>query len=160
MLLAHGNAEEVELWLSMLIADTETGKLAVVKSWVEGQSSCPGGFSFVRSPHEWRVLHHAFRNWTAAGGIVLPAENDGALPPVAAISDPERRLARLRELGGDAKKVRDEWKFSGMVKLVASEKALGRKRSDDKTIRADLKEAAEAEREAKAAGHFDGLKTR
>jgi len=71
--------------------------------------------------------------------------------------DPERRLARLRALGGTAKYARGEWKFKGIVKLAASEKAERRKRSDQKTIRADLKDAAQTERDWKSAGFGAGL---
>ena len=71
--------------------------------------------------------------------------------------DPERRLARLRVLGGNAAYKRGEWNIVGISVLVASEKSEGRKRSDEKTIRADLKEAAENEREAKRANAFSGL---
>jgi hypothetical protein len=71
--------------------------------------------------------------------------------------DPERRLTRLRALGGNVSFKRGEWKITGITALVADEKSKGRKRSDEKTIRADLKEAAENEREAKRAGAFDGL---
>lgn len=74
-----------------------------------------------------------------------------------ATPDPERRLARLRALGGGATYKRSAWKITGISVLVASEKSEGRKRSDEKTIRGDLKEAAENEREAKRAGAFDGL---
>lgn len=83
--------------------------------------------------------------------------------PVAGIAtnsatpDPERRLARLRALGGDAIYRRGEWKITGISALVASEKGEGRKRCDEKTIRADLKEAAENERDAKRANAFAGL---
>lgn len=71
--------------------------------------------------------------------------------------DPERRLALLRALGGNAIYRRGEWKITGISALVASEKSEGRKRSDEKTIRADLKEAAENERDAKRANAFAGL---
>lgn len=71
--------------------------------------------------------------------------------------DPERRLARLRALGGSYKYVRGGWKFIGIKELVRSEKDEGRKRSDEKTIRADLKDAAQAERDAKSAGFGAGL---
>ena len=71
--------------------------------------------------------------------------------------DPARRLARLRELGGSAKRRNGDWKFIGIASLVASEKAQGRSRSDEKTIRADLKEAAQNELEAKRADAFAGL---
>ena len=71
--------------------------------------------------------------------------------------DPERRLALLRALGGNAIYRRGEWKITGISALVASEKSEGRKRCDEKTIRADIKEAAENEREAKRSNAFAGL---
>ena len=74
-----------------------------------------------------------------------------------AMPDPERRLAALRELGGFAKYKNCEWTFTCIGKLVESEKQNGRTRSDVKTIRSDLKEAALAERHAHSAGHFDGM---
>lgn len=90
-----------------------------------------------------------------------PAQTTTSAPVVAVgastTPDPERRLARLRELGGNATYKRGEWKITGILALVASEKSENRKRSDEKTIRADLKEAAENEREAKRANAFSGL---
>ena len=71
--------------------------------------------------------------------------------------DPERRLARLRALGGSATYKRGEWKIIGITYLVESEKSEGRKRSDEKTIRADLKEAAQNELDARRAGFGAGL---
>ena len=82
------------------------------------------------------------------------ASGGGAVPA----PDPERRLALLRALGGSANLRRGEWKFTGIKALVDAERNEGRKRRDEKTIRADLREAAEAEREAKRAGHWDGLR--
>jgi len=73
----------------------------------------------------------------------------GGGPPVVEVPDPERRLALLRALGGNAKYRNDKWTFTGMAVLVKNEK--GRKRSNEKTIRCDLTEAAKAEREAKQA---------
>jgi len=72
--------------------------------------------------------------------------------PVVEAPDPERRLVALRALGGTVTHRNGGWKFTGMALLVKSEK--GRKRSDEKTIRGDLKEAAQAERDAKQAGAF------
>jgi hypothetical protein len=80
-----------------------------------------------------------------------------ALEAQAMTPDPERRLALLRTLGGSAKYFQDKWKFTGITELVAREKEDGRKRSSQKTIRADLKEAAQAERDAKNAGFATGL---
>ncbi len=80
-----------------------------------------------------------------------------AAPAPATLSDGERRLARLRELGGSAKHSRGEWRFEGIGRLAAVEKAEGRKRSDAKTIGRDLKEAAQNEREVQRAGFQTGL---
>lgn len=95
-------------------------------------------------------------NKTAQPQAAAPAPVAG-LATNSATPDPERRLARLRALGGDAIYRRGEWKITGISALVASEKGEGRKRCDEKTIRADLKEAAESEREAKRANAFSGL---
>ena len=89
-----------------------------------------------------------------------PEQRPATPAPVGAVDptpDPERRLALLRALGGSSKYARAEWTFKGMAVLVAREKVNGFKRCDEKTIRADLKEAAQAEREAKSAGPFNGL---
>ena len=61
-------------------------------------------------------------------------------------SDPQRRLAALRALGGDAVLSRSgELTVRGMGKLVAQEKAEQQPRRSEKTIRADLLKAAKAE---------------
>jgi len=74
-----------------------------------------------------------------------------------AAPDPERRLVLLRKLGGAAKYFRGEWSFTGIAALVASEKSEGRERISEKTIRADLKKAAQNERDAKSPGFGDWL---
>jgi len=79
------------------------------------------------------------------------------LAPMEAMPDPERRLIALRELGGATHWKRGRsgtqaWQINGIKNLVAQEKANRRKRSDEKTIRGDLREAAEAESMAKRAG--------
>ena len=74
-----------------------------------------------------------------------------------ATPDPERRLTRLRQLGGNVTFRRGEWKCTGITALVAIEKSEGRKRSDEQTIRGDLKEAAQNELEARRAGFGAGL---
>ena len=89
-----------------------------------------------------------------------PTPDEPALNAQTAPDDPERRLSRLRELGGSANHRGGEWRFTGIAKLVASEKAQGRSRSDEKTIRLDLKEAAQNEFEAKRAGFGSGLGAR
>lgn len=90
-----------------------------------------------------------------------PAQTTATPAPVGVASDdrpdPERRLELLRSLGGTAKYVRCEWKFTGIAALVEHETAAGRKRSTEKTIRADLKEAAQNERDANRAGFSTGL---
>ena len=86
-----------------------------------------------------------------------PAPIESALNAQTTPDDPARRLSLLRELGGSAKQRSGEWRFTGIASLVASEKAQGRSRSDEKTIRADLKEAVQNELEAKRAGFGSGL---
>jgi hypothetical protein len=81
--------------------------------------------------------------------LVRPEQTADATP------EPARRLAALRALGGTVKYKNCEWTFTGIGKLVQNEK--GRPRCDVKTIRCDLKEAAQAERDSKSAGHFQGL---
>lgn len=124
-----------------------------------------------------RVSREELHRWVKATGIkpaysfapvvemdTVPKQNTAPTAPgVAAVPasdarpDPERRLALLRELGGAAKYSRCEWTFTGIKALVDTEKANGRKRSTEKTIRADLKEAAQIERDAKNAGFAAGL---
>ena len=95
--------------------------------------------------------------------LTLPAQTAATPAPVMPAGasdgtpDPERRLARLRELGGNAKYSRCVWQFTGIGKLVESEKSERRNRNDEKTIRADLREAAQAEHDAKRAGFGSGL---
>ncbi|WP_287925338.1 hypothetical protein [Diaphorobacter sp.] len=95
--------------------------------------------------------------------IAAPKPQAATPAPVAdsasndATPDPERRLTRLRQLGGNVTFRRGEWKCTGITALVAIEKSEGRKRSDEQTIRGDLKEAAQNEREARRAGFGAGL---
>ena len=88
---------------------------------------------------------------------VTSADRDAPAVEQGHTPDAERRLARLRALGGSAKYTRARWSFTRISVLVESEKSEGRARSDEKTIRADLREAAQAERDAKSAGFGAGL---
>lgn len=88
----------------------------------------------------------------------MPAKQATTTETVAdGIPEPQRRIALLRTLGGTAKYKNSEWAFTGITRLVAKEKADGRKRCTEKTVRVDLKEAAQAERAANRAGFGDGL---
>ena len=88
-------------------------------------------------------------------------ENEGLdyrwTAPRTGLPAPERRLARLRALGGNSKYRNGEWHFTGIIKLVQHEKQEGKSRSDEKTIRADLKLASQSERDAKSAGFASGI---
>lgn len=72
-----------------------------------------------------------------------------------------RRLARLRALGGDRKRIAGQWQTVGergaFGALVAEERAAGRRPFDAKGVRRDIQAAAELERAGKAAGPFDTL---
>ena len=59
-----------------------------------------------------------------------------------ALVDPARRLKKLKDLGGSAQWRDGEWHFKGIGKLMRDEKEKGFSRSDDKTIRSDLRKAA------------------
>lgn len=85
-------------------------------------------------------------------GDVLERWLRGAVGHGGIEADPARRLRELRELGGAARWVRGRWQIKGITELVRREKARSHPRSDQKTIRADLKEAAEGERLEKRAG--------
>jgi len=63
-------------------------------------------------------------------------------------TDPERRLRILRELGGRIRWSSGGWVIKGTSALVRHEVAAGWKRKNEKTIRKDLKEAADKERDA------------
>ena len=124
----------------------------------------------VGESHKIKLLD--FLEWASKNSWALPDGFPGTLEPVARagqlqavpveaapvveVPDPERRLAALRALGGSAKWKRGRgvqvWQFTGIQKLVAQEKTDGRKRIDEKTIRADLREAAEAENMEKRNG--------
>lgn len=153
--LAKGNDEEIAIWLAVLIGAVEREEITVLKSWRDTTSP----FSFQREPSEWRVLKVILSKWISANGYGEPVAKNGTEPTTQESQDPERRLARLRQLGGGARfnKAKGAWTFTGMAALVAREKADGRKRSDEKTIRADLSAAAHDERDAQSAGPFDGL---
>lgn len=73
------------------------------------------------------------------------------------IPDAERRLVQLRKLGGDVKCVKDKYSIRGIIKLVKHEVEHCKARCSEKTIRADLQEAFEAERETKRATYVSGL---
>jgi len=122
------------------------------------------------SPELEQFVMEGFRGQPSDSGpfaVAAPAQEAATPAPVVAGSapggdtvqsaDPERRLSLLRSLGGNAKYIHGEWKISGITALVNSEKAAGCKRRSEKTIRADLKVAAETERDANRAGFADGL---
>jgi len=100
--------------------------------------------------YQWKLQSFATQPQPQPLPMPSPAQNAADPTP-----DPERRLTLLRKLGGNSKYKHADWKFTGIAALVLSEKANGFKRCDEKTIRADLKEAAQAELDAKKAGVFD-----
>ena len=88
----------------------------------------------------------------------MPLHPPPALGPIVPyVSDAERRLARLRELGGDVKYVKNRYKTTKIVALALSEIADGRPRISQKTIRSDLHQAFNDERESRKAVFGAGL---
>jgi hypothetical protein len=92
-----------------------------------------------------------------ASSATVVAAKKRETPPaaVAAMADPQRRLVLLRSIGGSVKYRSGDWRFTGMKALVELEKSDGRGRADPKTVRADLLEAAEAERQSEKEGGFN-----
>lgn len=86
-----------------------------------------------------------------------PAAPQGTPEP----SRQARRLARLRALGGDRKRIAGQWKTVGergaFGALVAEERAAGRAPFDAKGVRRDIQAAAELERAGKVPGPFEAL---
>ena len=103
-----------------------------------------------KPPHVFSTVAASTPQAATPAPVADSASND-------ATPDPERRLTRLRQLGGNVTFRRGEWKCTGITALVAIEKSEGRKRSDEQTIRGDLKEAAQNELEARRAGFGAGL---
>ncbi|MDO9002834.1 MAG: hypothetical protein Q7V20_05215 [Aquabacterium sp.] len=96
--------------------------------------------------------------WFEAAGVPYrldegkPDFEDGKSSPAAEPPDPQRRLDALRGLGGSVTRIRNKWVVKGIVALEAQEKGANRPRSSQKTIRADLIEAAEADAEVRREG--------
>ena len=96
-------------------------------------------------------LTHWLPKWPPRDKLACTVDPSPAVPNSAKEkADPERRLDALRALGGQAAWKQGAWKFTGIAKLVRQEQ--GRPRRSEKTIRADLREAAQAESDAKRNG--------
>lgn len=107
---------------------------------------------------DYRAGEPAFDPWAPLDGAQVQGQAV-PVPPPAPTSEPTqelpdapRRLAALRVLGGNVKWIHGEWRITGIDALETQERDQKRKRTSQKTIRADLKEAAEAERKAKREG--------
>ena len=107
----------------------------------------------------YSITHEEFVRYAELHGVSVEVEQPAqvAQPAPAAqvepeVPDPERRLKRLREMGGSADYFMGKWRFKGINELVAVEASEGRPRSSQKTVKADLEKAAEAERKAKKEG--------
>jgi len=72
----------------------------------------------------------------------------------------DRRLKRLRELGGKVVKKGGYLRVDGLTKLVESEKVAGSYAKSDKTVRADVKAAFIREQDTQRNGLFTGLGSR
>lgn len=79
-----------------------------------------------------------------------PVDNPHGKEP--AQSEPQRRLNRLLVIGGSAVKKSGGWKFKLSDELIRLERAEGRPRSSPKTIREDLRAAAQAAEDERRAG--------
>ena len=123
-----------------------------------GKAICKGARqSAIRVLWEPSTFPELMPQFKADAQAVADPATEADSPSTDTTPDSERRLARLRALGGDASLKQGEWRIRGIVALEASEQREGRSRRSQKTIRKDLIEAAESEREAKRANAFTGL---
>lgn len=145
----HGDVLDLSYEEAQIISALEAG---LVRSFPASVAS-PNGHT--------KILKQELLPWLRSRGFVDLADQISGPTQVpdgmAKLDDPARRLAALRALGGSVQKVGTDWKFRGIKELVAQEKAAGNARSDEKTIRADLRRAAEDEQSARRAGFCDGL---
>lgn len=98
------------------------------------------------------------------GNVAVNRDAKPAAPESAPLDDVEtrqdKRLVRLRELGGDVIKENGSLKFKGITRLVNSEESAGATARTEKTIRLDLAAAYKRELEGKRNGHFTGMGSR
>ena len=62
--LAGADKAETEMYIALLTAEAEDGRLICMKSWTG-----PGGISYIRQSDEWMVLRTALKSWMEARGI-------------------------------------------------------------------------------------------
>lgn len=87
----------------------------------------------------------------ALGGDWPPAVGQPSTEPCY-VENHDRRLALLREIGGDAIFVNGKWRFTRVGALARVEEAAGRNRCSEKDIRDDLRLAAEIEERRRIEG--------
>lgn len=150
----NGDAIDVSDSVRMLIAAVMTG--AVVAFPADLQVAGHQTPLSVESLLRWLRSNGGNELATGLERSILPQATS---VPQGVVSDQERRLSRLRDLGGSASydKSSGTWKFKGISELIAAERHEGRGRSSDKTIRADLIAAADAERQLKSEGAFANM---
>ena len=152
----NGVAPDMSTERKMLIAATLTRQLSsapdnVIAPNEDTMVSVASLVPWLRI-HDYDVLAAELDTDSLVCSTPLPATL--VLPPPQPLSEPERRLKALRDLGGSARWVRrgnisQKWCFTKISELTAQERHAGRARSDMKTIRKDLREAAAAESQAK-----------
>jgi len=130
------------------------------KTSVTEWTLAPGETAPTISPDACRVSREGVEQLLSLYGQSKQANTQPApavvVPEPAQKSDKLRRLEALRALGGDVRGFKGKWSVTGIGLLVKQEKDEGRDRRSEKTIRADLQEAAEAE---KREGNSDGKST-
>ena len=111
------------------------------------------------SPYTARPTHHPEAIAELASPLAATAGAEGARADSLRTRQ-DRRLARLRELGGHVVKKSGEQRVIGITALVNSETVIGAHATSVKTIRADVKAAYKRETEAKRGGFFTDLGSR
>lgn len=141
------------------LADQERLLMSAVRAGQLAASDDGAGVAPHRHTH---VLAASLIAWFRQNGYVDLAhglELAGVSGVSPALTEARRRLADLRALGGDCAfdRMDGKWKITGLKALRDQEVGKGHRRADAKTLRGDLRMAAEAERETHRHGRPQGV---
>ena len=156
----YGVSPDLSWEIRMLISAVDAGELTTAPAGVAAPNDDTGILR--KSLVAWLRLQEGANLTELADALDTPSQTVSlslpavVSPPSPTLSEPERRLKALRDLNGDAKWTRyrgnQQWCFKKIKELTAQEKGTKKPRCDEKTIRKDLTEAAEAESMAKRSG--------
>ena len=148
----HGDGLDLSDEIRMLASAAMTSELVTIPNDKNAQDS--EKLIAVSSLIPW-LRGHGYREQAEGLTAIGKADSKAATE----LPDAQRRLGRLKELGGGAFRDRDgNWRFKGISELINAEASENRPRSSDKIVRADLKKAVEIEVRAEALGIHTGIR--